>query len=82
MRYYWDQPTVSRAVRTLLDNLAGMEIPLQLISQFLPHLGPAADLPREAREPKDLLLAGIQNQLARYLQACSAAAVGAGGADG
>jgi D-tagatose-1,6-bisphosphate aldolase subunit GatZ/KbaZ len=78
MRYYWDQPTVARAVRTLFDNLAGAEIPLQLISQFLPHLGASPDLPPEARSPKELLLEGIENQLGRYLQACSTTAVSAG----
>ena len=82
MRYYWDQPAVARAVRTLFDNLAGVQIPLQLISQFLPHLGAAPDLPPEARSPKELLLAGIENQLGRYLQACSTAPVATGNPHG
>ena len=82
MRYYWDQPPVARAVRALFDNLAKVEIPLQLISQLLPHLGAAPDLPREARSAKELLLAGIENQLGRYLQACSPTDVSAGDSNG
>ncbi len=82
IRYYWDQPRVARAVRTLFYNLAEVEIPLQLISQFLPHAGSAPDLPLEARKPKELLLAGLENQLERYLRACSPAYRAAGDRDG
>lgn len=35
-RYYWNVPAVREAVRVLLDNLARTEIPLPLLSQFLP----------------------------------------------
>ena len=35
-RYYWHVPAVREAVRVLLDNLARTEIPLTLLSQFLP----------------------------------------------
>jgi D-tagatose-1,6-bisphosphate aldolase subunit GatZ/KbaZ len=71
MRYYWDKPLVRSAVGKLMDNLSRVEIPLQLISQFLPHVGGAFDLPKNARSPKALLLAGIEGQLERYLRACS-----------
>jgi D-tagatose-1,6-bisphosphate aldolase subunit GatZ/KbaZ len=71
MRYYWDKPLVRSAVGKLMDNLSRVEIPLQLISQFLPHVGGAFDLPKNARSPKALLLAGIESQLERYLRACS-----------
>lgn len=35
-RYYWNVPAVREAARVLLDNLARTEIPLTLLSQFLP----------------------------------------------
>jgi D-tagatose-1,6-bisphosphate aldolase subunit GatZ/KbaZ len=37
VRYYWNRPRVQSALDKLLSNLAGYEIPLSLISQFLPH---------------------------------------------
>ena len=37
IRYYWNQPRISQAIETLFDNLSSNEIPLPLISQFLPE---------------------------------------------
>jgi D-tagatose-1,6-bisphosphate aldolase subunit GatZ/KbaZ len=73
MRYYWNRPTVAEAVRRLFENLGGAEIPPQLISQFLPHLGPMSDLPPDSRTPKDLVLASITATLERYTDACGSA---------
>jgi D-tagatose-bisphosphate aldolase class II non-catalytic subunit len=70
VRYYWNQPRVACAVEKLLANLGRAEIPPQLISQFLPHLPPPQDQPLAARTPRELLLAVIEAQLSRYIQAC------------
>lgn len=36
IRYYWTKPEVTKAVNMLIDNLESREIPLILISQFMP----------------------------------------------
>ncbi len=36
IRYYWSDPEVVIAVRRLFDNLTSVEIPLSLLSQYLP----------------------------------------------
>ncbi len=36
IRYYWSDPEVISAARRLLDNLTSVEIPLSLLSQYLP----------------------------------------------
>ncbi len=36
IRYYWSDPEVSIALRRLFDNLTSVEIPLSLISQYMP----------------------------------------------
>ena len=74
MRYYWHEPRVADAVRKLLDSLDRVAIPPQLISQFVPHVGPVEDLPRAARSAKELLLRSVQARLLRYTQACTPAA--------
>jgi D-tagatose-1,6-bisphosphate aldolase subunit GatZ/KbaZ len=37
LRYYWNRPPVQAALDRLLSNLHGIEIPLSLISQYLPN---------------------------------------------
>jgi D-tagatose-1,6-bisphosphate aldolase subunit GatZ/KbaZ len=37
LRYYWNRPPVQSALDKLLSNLRDVEIPLSLISQFLPN---------------------------------------------
>lgn len=37
LRYYWNVPSVKRAVATLFANLDRMELPMPLISQFFPQ---------------------------------------------
>ena len=71
MRYYWSEPRVVDAVRKLLGSLDRVPIPPQLISQFIPHIGPVEDLPRAARSPKELLLRAVQTRLLRYIRACT-----------
>ncbi len=71
MRYYWDEPGVAGGVQKLLGRLDRVVIPPQLISQFVPHLGPVEDLTQAARSPKELLLGAIEARLDRYLSACT-----------
>ena len=37
MRYYWPDPEVEAAVARLFDNLSALQIPLPLVSQYLPE---------------------------------------------
>lgn len=37
LRYYWPDPAIEAAVQRLIDNLSAIEIPLPLVSQFLPE---------------------------------------------
>jgi D-tagatose-1,6-bisphosphate aldolase subunit GatZ/KbaZ len=37
IRYYWSEPKVVSALETLTQNLTEIEIPLSLISQYLPE---------------------------------------------
>ena len=70
LRYYWADPEVESARKTLLANLDARGIPLPLISQFLPvqyeriragHLEPA---------PQALVLDRVRDALRPYARAC------------
>lgn len=70
LRYYWPDPEVANAEARLYANLAGLDIPLPLISQFLPyqydrvrdgHLQPLA---------RELVIDKIRDALRPYSQAC------------
>ncbi|HEY9593446.1 MAG TPA: class II D-tagatose-bisphosphate aldolase, non-catalytic subunit, partial [Spirochaetia bacterium] len=77
MRYYWDAPEVARAVETLFANLGGGELSLPLVSQHVPHIPPAADIPPGGSMARELVLRGIEGQLERYLVACGSSALAA-----
>ena len=70
LRYYWADPEVDAARRTLLANLDRTGVPLPLISQFLPgqyeriragHLEPT---------PQDLVIDRIRDAIRPYARAC------------
>jgi D-tagatose-1,6-bisphosphate aldolase subunit GatZ/KbaZ len=37
IRYYWPNPEISQSLKRLLDNLSKQDIPLSMLSQFLPN---------------------------------------------
>ena len=55
-RYYLSVPAVRKAVRDLLDAFGGREIPLQMISQYLPQQLEKVQLGQLAPKAEDLLL--------------------------
>lgn len=55
-RYYLSVPVVQKAVRDLLDAFGGREIPLQMISQYLPQQLEKVQLGQLAPKAEDLLL--------------------------
>ena len=69
-RYYWAQPTVAGAVAALLQNLAGGDIPLELLSQHLPREYAAVRAGLLAPEPAALIRAHITGVLDLYGDAC------------
>jgi D-tagatose-1,6-bisphosphate aldolase subunit GatZ/KbaZ len=69
-RYYWAKPEVVGAVAALLHNLAGADIPLELLSQHLPREYAAVRAGLLVPEPAALIRAHITGVLDLYGQAC------------
>jgi D-tagatose-1,6-bisphosphate aldolase subunit GatZ/KbaZ len=70
IRYYWTVPQVEQACATLLQQLARAEIPLTLISQYLPIQYAAIRDGALRNDPRDLVLAGVEHVLLAYDRAC------------
>jgi len=71
-RYYWERPAVAAEVERLLAALEGEDLPPGLVSQHLPRLGGAQGalaLGRRA-SPRELVMASVDAELARYEAAC------------
>ncbi|MBN2551738.1 MAG: class II D-tagatose-bisphosphate aldolase, non-catalytic subunit, partial [Spirochaetales bacterium] len=71
-RYYWQVPMVKGAVELLLENMRQVEIPLTLISQYLPRHYREIREGRLNTDPEELIEASIRMVLRDY----SAAAMG------
>ena len=71
-RYYWGEPALVRALARLHDNLGGRDLPLPLISQYLPEQLEAVQEDRLAARAADLARHKVGLVLARYVRACHA----------
>jgi D-tagatose-1,6-bisphosphate aldolase subunit GatZ/KbaZ len=71
IRYYWSVPRVERAYMKLLTQLADIEIPLTLISQYLPNQYVAIRDGALRNSPRDLVLEGVERVLLSYDRACN-----------
>ena len=80
IRYYWTAPSVERACTELLGRLAAADIPLSLISQYLPVQYAAVREGRLENDPRSLVLDGVEQVLRHYDRACRPSG-GAGGAE-
>ena len=69
-RYYWTNDRLSQAVNKLLSNLSEKEIPLSLISQYMPNLFMPVSEGFIRKNPYDLIIAHIRNTIAAYARAC------------
>lgn len=69
LRYYWQKPIVNDALNQLLENLSQIDIPLTLISQFLPDQYSEIRSEQLAIDPKGLILNKIQNIVKIYSDA-------------
>jgi D-tagatose-1,6-bisphosphate aldolase subunit GatZ/KbaZ len=72
MRYYWNDPSIERALDQLFENLAGVEIPENVLSQFMPQQYRAVRAGRMRSDAKSLVLEGVRNALRPYANACAA----------
>jgi D-tagatose-1,6-bisphosphate aldolase subunit GatZ/KbaZ len=70
IRYYWNTPVVEQACTQLFERLASRDIPLALISQYLPMQYAAIREGRLTGEPRELVFDGIEQVLLHYERAC------------
>lgn len=77
IRYYWPDPTVDAACEKLFDNLEKFEIPLGLLSQFLPTHVAEFRSGMVSLDPRELARAHVRQALAPYALACVPSEVGA-----
>jgi D-tagatose-1,6-bisphosphate aldolase subunit GatZ/KbaZ len=68
-RYYWNVPSVESAVEHLKSNLRDAEIPLSLLSQYLPRQYRRVRLGLLSADPEDLIEAQIREVLDLYQEA-------------
>tara|TARA_R110002073_G_scaffold103980_2_gene235316 strand:- start:413 stop:1690 length:1278 start_codon:yes stop_codon:yes gene_type:complete len=71
IRYYWPNTKVTSAVNKLIENLQAREIPLPLISQFLPEQYPLILSGKINNNPSELIKAKIKTVLQSYSKACT-----------
>jgi D-tagatose-1,6-bisphosphate aldolase subunit GatZ/KbaZ len=77
IRYYWPVPSVQRATAALLAHFAGRELPLTLLSQYLPRQYRAIRAGRIANAAHAILIEGVAGVLRQYARACASPAGGA-----
>ncbi|MEJ8845894.1 D-tagatose-bisphosphate aldolase, class II, non-catalytic subunit [Variovorax rhizosphaerae] len=70
IRYYWNDESIEAATRRLLENLADIELPENVISQYLPNQYIAIREGRLAAEPRALVLDRVRDALRPYAAAC------------
>jgi D-tagatose-1,6-bisphosphate aldolase subunit GatZ/KbaZ len=70
IRYYWPQPDVAEAVKTLFDTLDGVVIPETLISQYLQNSYTLVRKGLVKPEAKALALAAVDTVLEDCFEAC------------
>jgi D-tagatose-1,6-bisphosphate aldolase subunit GatZ/KbaZ len=74
IRYYWNVPEVRAAGEALIANLSARQIPLTLLSQYLPGQFAAIREGSLVNHPRALLLDGVARVLRAYAYACHPAA--------
>lgn len=76
IRYYWTTPEAVRACTQLLERLAAVNVPLSLVSQYLPLQYAAIRAGRLRNEPRELAIEGVAQVLRHYADACNPALPG------
>jgi D-tagatose-1,6-bisphosphate aldolase subunit GatZ/KbaZ len=70
VRYYWPHPSVTGALRHLVDNLTANPAPLSLLSQFLPRQADEIRAGRLANRPEELIRHKVLEVIDPYAFAC------------
>jgi D-tagatose-1,6-bisphosphate aldolase subunit GatZ/KbaZ len=70
IRYYWSTPVVERACAQLFERLASRDIPLTLISQYLPVQYAAIREGLLKNDSRKLVFDGVEQVLRGYERAC------------
>lgn len=70
IRYYWNVPEVRNACKALIVNLSARQIPLTLLSQYLPRQYAAIRAGVLVNDARALLLEGVAQVLRDYGDAC------------
>ena len=70
IRYYWNRPTISNAVKLLVSNLTATTIPLPLLGMFMPPQYQALRSGKLAAEPTALIRHHIMQVTKCYADAC------------
>jgi D-tagatose-1,6-bisphosphate aldolase subunit GatZ/KbaZ len=70
LRYYWPDPQISAAQFRLLANLGAVDIPLPLLSQYLPDQYTRVRHGELAVEPTALAIDRVRDVLRGYARAC------------
>ena len=73
VRYYWPDAQVHAAQERLLGNLAGVELPLPLISAHLPDQYTRIRRGELAAQPRALVIDHVRDVLRAYARACDPA---------
>ncbi len=73
LRYYWPDPEVHSAQDRLLANLGALELPLPMISQYLPDQYTRIRRGELAPDPHSLVIDRIRDVLRAYARACAPA---------
>lgn len=73
MRYYWPDPEIREAQNLLIANLRAVDVPLALLSQFLPQQYKRVRHGTLAVEPVALVIDKVRDILRGYSRACNPA---------
>ena len=73
IRYYWPHPQAAAALNKLLANLGSVDIPLTLLSQYLPRQYAKVRTGLLKKEPEALLKDRIAEVYEKYLSATTPA---------
>jgi len=71
LRYYWGEPEVQDAQKRLLENLTKREIPLPLLSQYIPEQYARVRSGELATQPRALVIDHVRDVLRAYSRACA-----------
>jgi D-tagatose-1,6-bisphosphate aldolase subunit GatZ/KbaZ len=71
VRYYWPDPEIRAAQSRLLANLSNVDIPLPMLSQYLPNQYARVRHGELAAEPTALAIDSVRDVLRTYARACN-----------